>query len=439
MTISIPAFGDTTSAIQKAIDDCFLAGGGTVSIEKGEHHIRGLRLRSHVKLLLKSGAHLIASRNPDDYHTLAADDIEPLPQGFSKPMLIWTPPETRKDASFITDPGSRWNNAIIRLQDAEDAAIIGEEGSLIDGCNSFDPIGEGRMRGVHGITAFNCKGLHFSGFEMRQIGNWAYRIAWSQDLTFKSLKVIAGHDGIHIRGCDRVGVEDCILHTGDDAIAGFDNQDVTITHCDLNTACSAFRFGGTRVTIEDCTAWGPGIYPIRQSLPRAVLEAGENGADNAGRRNMLSFYTYFSDFTQSVREQPGNIVIRRCKCKNVDRLLHYNFSGNELWQRNRPLSDICLEEIEAKDIGMSLCAYGDSEVPTAITMQNCKISFRSPQKEFIRAAHLKKLHLKNIKLEGVDGVLTHSWSGEFPLTAEGVDGAEIKIETVSSKFETASI
>lgn len=439
MTISLVPSKDSTLNIQKAIDKCFLHGGGIVTLEKGEYHIKGIRLRSNVNLHLKSGAHLIASRNPDDYYTLANDDIEPMPKGFCKPDLIWTPADKRKDISFITDSGSRWNNAIIRLQDATNASITGEPDSYIDGRNSFDPIGEEHMRGVHGITAFNCKGLHFSGIELRHIGNWAFRIAWSQDLTFKDLTVIAGHDGIHVRGCDRIHIENCILHTGDDAIAGFDNQDVSISKCDLNTACSAFRFGGTRVNIEDCIAHGPGIYPIRHSLPRSILEAGGNGEENTGRRNMLSFFTYFSDFTQSVRQQPGEITIRRCKCKSIDRLIHYNFSGNELWQRNRPLADIKLSEIEAQDVGMSLCAYGDSEIPTTLILENCQITFRTQQTEFLRCAHLKEVRLENITVKGVDGPLIRSWSGDIPYTAEKIDGVQTKIEIESTNFETAPI
>ena len=74
-----------------------------------------------------------------------------------------------------------------------------------------------------------------------------------------------------VRACDRVRIEDCVLRTGDDAVAGYANRDVVVRRCELNTACSAFRFGGTRVLIEDCRAWGPGTYPIRNSLPKDDL------------------------------------------------------------------------------------------------------------------------------------------------------------------------
>ena len=34
-----PVEGDATAALQKAFDDCFLAGGGTVTVEKGEYAV----------------------------------------------------------------------------------------------------------------------------------------------------------------------------------------------------------------------------------------------------------------------------------------------------------------------------------------------------------------------------------------------------------------
>ena len=45
-----------TEKIQKAIDDCFLAGGGRVVIPCGIYLTGGLRLRSNVQLYLEAGA-----------------------------------------------------------------------------------------------------------------------------------------------------------------------------------------------------------------------------------------------------------------------------------------------------------------------------------------------------------------------------------------------
>ena len=51
---------DETEAVQRHLDDCFRAGGGTVTLEKGVYRVGGLRLRSNTTLHLKAGAVLLA-------------------------------------------------------------------------------------------------------------------------------------------------------------------------------------------------------------------------------------------------------------------------------------------------------------------------------------------------------------------------------------------
>ena len=52
---------DARAAIQKTIDACGAAGGGTVYLPPGEYTSGTLHLRSHVRLLIDSGATLFAS------------------------------------------------------------------------------------------------------------------------------------------------------------------------------------------------------------------------------------------------------------------------------------------------------------------------------------------------------------------------------------------
>ena len=67
-----------TKAFQKALDDVFLAGGGTVEVPEGEYLIGAIRVRSNTTLYLHSGACLLASRDPMDYYVLQNDTLEPL-------------------------------------------------------------------------------------------------------------------------------------------------------------------------------------------------------------------------------------------------------------------------------------------------------------------------------------------------------------------------
>ncbi len=385
---------DDTDALQKAIDDAWRAGGGTVEVVPGEHLVRGLLLRSNVTLHLQSGAVLVGSRQADDYEVLKRETLQP---------------ELTKIAPW------RWANAIIRASGIENAAVIGEEGSVIDGRNCYDSQGEQKFRGPHGISAYQSTNLVCRGYEMRNTGNWAHAFFECRNLVFQDIKVRAGHDGIHVRSCDNVQILGCSLLCGDDCIAGCFNRDVVVRDCEFNTACSAFRFGGTRVVIERCRAWGPGRYPLRCSLPEDVLKAGGDG-EGRGRRNMLSFFTYFAVDGSPKREMQGKIEVRDCTVEGVDRFLHFNLSGNDGWQKAYPLSSISFTRVTAKGLKRSLCAFGHSEVTATLTFSDCTFSFDEPVSELIRGGNVRMLTLENVEATGVEGPAFRAWT-DGPKTA----------------------
>ena len=141
-----------TGAIQAAIDDCFRAGGGTVEVPAGTFLTGGVRIRSNITLLLRSGARLLGTRNPEDYNILAGDTVEPV-----DPALMtdnrWTPARQRVSFDFLRKAGSTWNNALIRALHAEHVRIIGEEDSVLDGADCFDELGEEHYRGLNRLLA----------------------------------------------------------------------------------------------------------------------------------------------------------------------------------------------------------------------------------------------------------------------------------------------
>lgn len=400
--------GDATAAIQSEIDRAFKAGGGTVVVGRGDWNVKSLRLRSRVTLYLESGATIRGSRNPEDYFILDDDTVEPVPREWIT-HEAWTLEQSCSLDNFTRYPASRWNNGLIRLLGAEDAAIVGEKGSVIDGCNPFDPIGEEFYRGPHGISAINCKRLVLKGYAIRQTGNWAHRIADTTDLLVENVTCEAGHDGVHVNGCDDVVIRNCVMKTGDDCVAGFDNTNVLVEDCYLNTACSGFRFAGTDVMIRRCTLKGPAEHGFRWTLSR---EDKANGAPSgkAKRNNMLSFFTYYSDGTHPVRKNAGKIEIVDCTSDDTDRLLHYNY-GNEKWQRGRPMTDITFRNVRATRIKIPLCAWGDPDVPVRLVFENCEFSFSVSPAELIRGAYIGGIVLRNVKVAGVSGPLVRVWHG----------------------------
>ena len=130
-------------------------------------------------------------------------------------------------------------------------------------------------------------------------------------------------------------------------------MNMTVTGCECNTACSAFRLGGTNVFITKCHICGPAKYTFRGALSDEEKRSGITNSSNIGKRyNMLSVFTYTASFAFDIRYQPGNIVMTDCSVENCDKLLHYNFSGNEIWQRHRPLANIQIKNIKASGLVM---------------------------------------------------------------------------------------
>lgn len=416
--------------IQKALDTCFLEGGGEVTIPTGAWHIGGLRLRSNTTLHLLEDCVLEASRDPEDYFILENDAVEPVdPSDIS--YDAWINCNDDPSFTFFNVLGNRWNNGIIRIFDAKNVTIIGEKGSIIDGKNCFDEKGEEHYRGPHGISIMRSSHIRMSGFTAWNTANWAINGNSSYDMRFDSITCNAGHDGIHITSCEDVIVKNCEFHTGDDCVAGFNNKNVLVSSCELNSACSAFRFGGTNVLVIDCKIYAPAKYLFRggMTLEEKKADLLSNNAESSRlhkRDNMLSVFTYYCDYSVKMTNPASNIVIKDCTVDGADRFLHFNYSGNETWQKNMPMLDIKFVNIKAKNISMPLNAYGDAEMPLTLALENVEFSFRKgfENNAFIKTANYKEIRLENVKVDNCMAEnLILSWSkpGDGKITVDRLD------------------
>ena len=158
------------------------------------------------------------------------------------------------------------------------------------------------------------------------------------------------------------------------------------------------RFAGTNVVIQNCKVFGPGEFIHRNSLSLEEKARGANANPkqlNKYRNNMLSFMTYYADKRLKVRNEPKNILITDCKILNCDRFLHFNYSGNEIWQKQTPLREITFRNITAKNVKLPLNLYGDENKPISLTMQNCVIDFDDTALDnpIVSAANFNKIEL----------------------------------------------
>lgn len=396
-----------TKSVQNAIDYCFRTGGGEVEIPKGSFLIGGIRLRSNVTLYLRKGARLIASRNPDDYE-LPSDD------GVEKPIDKRLYEQEEKINGRSVDGlhyFRRWYRAIIKAYEAENIAIVGEEDSYIDGRDCYDALGEEGYRGPHAICFCKCKNVKLDGYTVKDSGNWAHSIWESQNIRCKRVTVLAGHDGLDILGCDDVRVEDCTFFSGDDAIAGFDNQNVVIENNRFSSACSAFRFSGTGVLIRNCQINGNSPYLHRYTLSQEEKETGVLLTDEQNpnhRYRMKSFYSYYADYRLEIRKMPANIVVENCTVDSPEKFFHFNFSGSECWSTNKPLTEIVFKNIVAKNLRLPIVAYGEAENPLQITFENICFEIAPDYADdcLFKTANLKRMELKNCTVKGFQGKTT---------------------------------
>ena len=361
-----------TTYIQQALDSCRETG-GEVILGSGVWHIGSLRLYSNTTLRLSSGTQLIGSDRIEDYENFHV----PSTLGYLKsPWMCeaWHLPE-----HYILAP--------IVAFEAENVAVIGEPGSLIDGADCFDPEGEEKFRGPMGMVFCKCRNVTLKGYTYRNAANWAHQIDSCTGVRMDGVTVLAGHDGVNIHHCVNVVIENCDFQTGDDCVAGYNAQNVIVRNCSLNTSCQSFRFGGKNLLVENCRFWGPGVYPHRIS----------------GRHNTLFAFAYYALAYDDITVDSENWRIRNCTMENLDSLFDYRF-GTDFTHDARPLRDVTFENVTVTGLIKPAIFNPVSGNPLCVTMRNVTLRRRADaQKE--RMFHTSpevKLILDNAIIEGLN-------------------------------------
>ncbi|HEY5914662.1 MAG TPA: glycosyl hydrolase family 28-related protein [Verrucomicrobiae bacterium] len=254
--VDFGALGDgkalDSAAINQAITGCSDAGGGQVLFPPGRYLSGTLRLRSHVNLVLEAGARLVGTTNLSDYQPPAVPSF--------MPEARW----------------GKWHRALIVGESVEDVSISGA--GVIDGNKVFDPTGEEKMRGPHGIVFVGCRGFAIRDISIVDAANYAIFFQASDDVEVRNVKFVGGWDGVHFRGapnrwCTNVNIINCQFYTGDDSIAGRYWDNVVISGCVVNSSCNGIRVIGpaTRLIVADCLFYGPGQEPHRSSRRNNML------------------------------------------------------------------------------------------------------------------------------------------------------------------------
>lgn len=215
-----------TEAIQKAIDACHQAGGGTVRVPAGEFQTGTIRLKSNVTLSLDHGASLLGSTNKADYPT---EGLRGAREGNSECLFY-----------------------------AEDSTNIRLEGlGVIDGRGKpqFFPKRAGPRGRDDRPRLFrfeNCENLTFSGLTYRNPAFWGVHLVDCRKVHFTGVTVRMrnnhfNNDGLDLDGCEDVLIENCDIDSGDDAICLKSSlnpcRNIVVRNCRLSSNTAALKLG----------------------------------------------------------------------------------------------------------------------------------------------------------------------------------------------------
>lgn len=261
-------------AIQRAIDACAAAGGGTVLIPPGAYTAGTLRLRSHLRIEIEAGATLFADPDPKAYEFGGTA---------SKASLFYG--EDVEDISLV-GRGTVDGQAEYEWRD-DDYERAFEHKTLMQklGKSLRRPFPKGfpqREVFPHLVWLGRSKDVQISGLKFLHSPSWTLalyaceRAVFDQLYIYSSLKEAVWADGIDLDGCRDVSVSNCTIETGDDCLVFISTdvwgparvcENITVSNCRLASASAGVKFSeGNRVAIRRVLVSNTVLSPVNRGF-----------------------------------------------------------------------------------------------------------------------------------------------------------------------------
>lgn len=216
-----------TVNIQKVIDDCAAAGGGTVRFPAGRYLTGTIQIKSNVTLRLEDQAVLLGSTEAADYRNL-----DP----------------------FIDGSGNPMGHALIVAVDADHVGIEG--GGTIDGQGPALKARQSRYT----MRPFLLRWLRCTNVTVRDVhltnpGAWTLNFFQTKGAVVEGVTIrargtgLANNDGINIDSSENIRVRNCDVNSGDDALvikstsSAKPSRDIIASDCKLSTRTNAIKLG----------------------------------------------------------------------------------------------------------------------------------------------------------------------------------------------------
>lgn len=397
-----------TDAIQKAIDDCFAAGGGVVNLSGGKTYVSGsVILKSNVELHLENGTVLKASSEIADYYKLREYEESS---------------DTSKIPSYVNcEYAGKPYQAFIYAYDCENVVISGN--GSIDGNESMY---YGDDTGYHIEGAYyprvpmllleKMKHLTISDVTLRNCGFWTLHMIGCDDILVDGIRILnnlrmANSDGIDPDHCRNLRINNCHVECGDDCIVLKNTKDyikygptenVTISNCTLISTSAAIKFGTegesdfNNIVVQNCT-----ISKSNRGISLQIRDCGN--VSNVMFSNITIETRRFSNEWWGSAEpicvtafdrKPGvkaghikNVVFRDIYCKGENGVLLHGSEDNHL-------EGIILNNINIELIKTSKWDIDGYDLRPRISDRKLKTKING-----IYARNTDKLQMNNITVE----------------------------------------
>jgi len=385
-----------TEAIQKAIDNCYENGGGTVYIPSGIYLTGTVHLKSKINLYLERGATLKGSPDLEDYDNYKREGYDTVQYG-----ILFT---LKAENISITGPGTIDGNEEVFFdwKVAKKIEWGGTQGTRQkDNYRKVkEGIGDGPvaplLRPRQMIIFSQCKNVLVENVLLTKSPFWTLHFADCDGVIVKGVKIwnsleTPNSDGLDITSCSNVSVSDCDIRAGDDAIAitgfgyhyelpGYHNLrhpsgNINITNCNLQSRSSGIRIGyEDQNSIRNINISNINITNSNRGIGIFVRDSGSIENINISQVN-IETRLHTGDWwgngepvhISAVRGKPGitlgqikNVTLRNINCKSENGILIYGTDENiienvRLENIDLVLTNSALNEVAGGNIDLRGC------------------------------------------------------------------------------------
>jgi polygalacturonase len=411
-------------AIQRAIDTCAKAGGGTILVSAGTFYTSTIYLKSNIDFKLSNGATLIAIADKNLY---------------------------KNEKLGLQDAGDNFIPALIVANNIENFSITGK--GIIKGQPSFyyttviekdiypGWIENAMKSGVSMqrpwvndpkislVYISNCKNFFLEDINITNSPNWSCHVQWSKNVRINGIKITSSleegvnSDGLDIDGCKNVIISNCIVKTGDDAICLKTTkqgtrtescEDILIDNCILSSTSCALKLGTEshsdfkRISFTNCS-----ISESNRGIG-IIVRDGATVSD-----------VTFSNISMDCKRKPffwwGN-----------GEAFHFNVLKRNANARLGKIENVTLSNIRGTVEGTSSIlgfSEGNSSI-AGIQIQNIVLTINKESEKDKRTTHAieilnaSEINAKGIKIKWQAGADETLWKNAF--YAKNVDGLTLE-------------